>query len=242
MASVEEKIEFFCEYFADQARVIDAITVDSEIARDVGQERHQIRFYKKTLLITQMETLAGIRYAAPRYPQLNRKNKERFIQFLIASDAWPKGNLVSIPFLAEHNEKLSNGRLKDLVVEKLRMGESSSSPNIQAATIDEPFETLVALCTTEQEQKVISNNRHLELLYRYRNYLVHEGREPGSAMEVIPEDEAYYHKYIGDEKLYLAYPVKLFVLLVDRSIQYLKKYLSENGLDPYDFVTETVRW
>jgi hypothetical protein len=244
MVSVEEKIEFFCGYFYDQVCVINALTVDAEAAQGTDQGRHQIRFYKKALLITHLDTLAGIRYTEGRYPQLNKKNKERFIQFLSTSGVWPRGNMVSIPFLAEHthNGKISNGRLKDFVIDKLSNNFEEGSFNVRASVIDEPFEKLIELSTTEQEEKAIVENRHYELLYRYRNYLVHESREPGNAMEVAPEEEAYYHGYIGKDRLFLAYPINLFIEILERSITYVKGYLKENKMDPYDYVKETVRW
>jgi hypothetical protein len=244
MATVEEKIEFFCGYFYDQARVINALTVDAEAAQGTDQENHQIRFYKKALLITHIDTLAGIRYTEGRYPQINKKNKERFIQFLAASGVWPSGNMVSIPFLSEYtkNGKIFNGRLKDFVTDKLSKNFDGDSFNVRASVIDEPFEKLIELSTTEQEEKAILENRHFELLYRYRNYLVHESREPGNAMEVVPEDEAYYHGYIGEDRLFLAYPINPFVGILERSIEYVEGYLKENVIDPYEYVKETVRW
>ncbi len=244
MPTLNEKIEFFCGYFADQARVIKALSVDIEEAQGTDQENHQIRFYKKALLITHIDTLAGLRFSEKRYPQLNRKNKERFIKFLQTSGVWPEGNMVSIPFLAEYtqNGKISNGRLKDFVAQKLEANFKDGSFNLLASIIDESFEKLIEMSTTEQEEKAIIVNRHFELLYRYRNYLVHESREPGNAMEVVPENEAFYHGYLGEEKLFLAYPIDLFAGILERSITYIENYLKENKMDPYDFVKETVRW
>lgn len=243
--SVEEKIEFFCNYFYGQVRVINALTVDAEAAQGADQWHYQILFYKKVLLITHLDTLAGIRYTEGRYPQLNKKNKERFIQFLSTSGVWPRGNMVSIPFLVEytHNGKISNGRLKDFVRDKLSNNFEEGSYNVRASVIDEPFDKLIELSTTEQEEKAIVENRHYELLYRYRNYLVHESRQPGNSMEIDPEEEeAYYHGYVGKDILHLAYPINLFIGILKRSITYVKGYLKENKMDPYDYVKETARW
>ena len=244
MATVEEKIEYFCGYFSDQARVINALVVDMEAAKGTDQERHQIRFYKKSLLITHIDTLAGIRYTEKRYPQLNKKNKDRFIQFLETSGAWPEGHMVSIPFLAEYtkNGKIGDGRLKDHITQKLGANYEEGSFNLLASVIDDPLELLIELSSTEQEEKAINENRHFELMYRYRNYLVHESREPGNAMEVVPENEAHYHGYIGEDRLFLAYPLNLFQRILEHSIAYVESYLKENGIDPYDYVKETVRW
>ena len=244
MATIEEKIEFFCGYFADQAKVIGALVVDETQAEGTDQERHQIRFYQKALLITHIDTLAGIRYTEKRYPQLNKRNRERFIQFLESSEAWPEGQLVSIPFLEEYTKsgKIGAGRLKSHITEKLAASYEEGSFNIKACIIDDSSEFLLSLSSTEQEEKAINESRHYELLYRYRNYLVHESREPGNAMEVMPENEAYYHGYIGEERLFLAYPLSLFQHIFSRSLEYVRAYLLENAIDPYDYVKETVRW
>ncbi len=244
MATLEEKINLFCGYFHDQVRVINALLVDADAVKDIDQMHYQLRFYKKALLITHIDTLSGIRYTEDRYPQLNKKNKERFIQFLSTSGVWPNGNMVSIPFLSEHtqNGRISNGRLKDFIINKLKDNFEEGSFNMHASVIDEPFERLIKLSTTEQEEKSIIENRHFELLYRYRNYLVHESREPGKAMEVVPENEAYYHGYIGEDRLFLAYPINLFIGILKRSITYMDNYLKEHRMDPYEYVNETVRW
>jgi hypothetical protein len=242
--SVEEKIDFFCKYFQDQIETIDALTIDPDAPHQVDQERHQVRFYKKVLLITHLDTLAGIRYSKEKYPQLNKRNQERFIKFISESGIWPDGQLVSIPFLVEHtsNGKISRGRLNDLISEKIAEKFEEGSFNLPSNSIDVSIEELMDLATTEQEKKVIRVNRHYELLYRYRNYLVHEAREPGRAMEVTPENEPYYHGYIGEDKLYLAYPIGLFRDILIKAIKYIESYLKANSFDPYDFVTETPRW
>ena len=136
----------------------------------------------------------------------------------------------------------SHGRLKDFVIDKLSNNFEEGSFNVCASVIDEPFEKLIELSTTEQEEKTIVENRHYELLYRYRNYLVHESKQPGNSMEIAPEEEAYYHDYVGKDKLFLAYPINMFIGILKRSITYVKGYLEENKMDPYDYVKETERW
>lgn len=244
MPSTEEKIEDFCNYFLNQAQVIGELAVDPAAAQGTDQERHQIRFYKKTLIITHIDTLAGIRYTEKRYPQLNKRNRERFIQFIETSNSWPNGSMVSIPFLAEYANggKITDGQLKEHVLAKLAANFEEESFNVRASVIDESLEQLMALSSTEQEEKAIRESRHYELMYRYRNYLIHESQEPGNAMEVVPENEAYYHGYIGEQRLFLAYPLQLFESILEQSITYLKNYLLKNEIDPYAYVKETARW
>ena len=242
--STDQKIDLFCKYFNDQVKVIQALRIDSNAAEGTDQENYQIIFYKKALLVTQLDTLAGIRCPDGRYPQLNKRNRERFIKFLSSSGIWPEGDLISIPFIAEHTKtgKISKGILRDFVTNKLSTHFAEKTFNIASKKIDEPIENLLKIATTEQEEKVINENHHFELLYRYRNYLVHESRIPGNAMEVVPENEPYYHGYIGEDKLFLAYPINLFVNILVRAIEFVEKYLKSNKFNPYDFVQETSRW
>lgn len=240
---VEDSIEYFCNYFREQVKVIDFLTVSADVAQQTNKEAHQIRFYRKVLLITAMDTLAGIRFSKNRYPQISKRNQERFIKFMIESNIWPAGNLVSIPFLAEHisTGKISKGRLHDFIAGKVKR-DFKDAFNLPSSDIDEPLEVLLNMATTEQEEAIIKENQHYELLYRYRNYLLHESREPGRAMEIAPKDNPYYHSYLGENRLYLAYPIGLFKKLTELSIEYMESYLKNNRFNPYDFVTETTRW
>lgn len=245
MSAIEDKINSFCGYFYGQIESIRSLTIieTNDKPRDI--EDSQIKFYKKVLLITALDTLAGIRFPKQRFPSLNKNNRNRFIRFLEVSRCWQSGELVSIPFLAEHIEKgsLSNGLLRFYVTEIMNKFNVDGSINLPSKKIDEPKETLFELAATEQEEKAIMECQHYELMYRYRNYLIHESREPGYAMEILPdENDPYYHSYIGQDKLVLAYPLELFVKLFENALDYLSNYLKSHKLNPYDFVEETTRW
>ena len=49
---IDQSIDQFCDHFKDQFKVIAAIAVDQQRARGTDLETHQVRFYKKVLLIT----------------------------------------------------------------------------------------------------------------------------------------------------------------------------------------------
>lgn len=241
---VQQHIEQFCHHFRDQVRIVGALSIDVVKAEVTDQENHQIRFYQKVVLISLIDTLAGVRYPNERYPQLNKRNHDRFITFLSDNDIWPDGQLVSVPFMKdlEATGKLTDGKLKEVVVQKHQDNFEDGSFNIDYRGIDLNGHELLKICTTEQEEKAVRDNVHYELLYRYRNYLVHEARVPGNAMEVTSTPEPYYHGYIDDEQLYLAYPLEHFINLADKSIKVVESYLTENQINPYDFVKETTRW
>jgi hypothetical protein len=116
------------------------------------------------------------------------------------------------------------------------------NPNLPASEIDLPFKDLTKLATTEQEEQLLNEYLHYSILYRYRNFLIHEARVPGNAMGIIQTDTPFYHKHIGEDKLFLAYPLKMFTDILDRAINFTETYLMNNKFDPYDFVSETTRW
>ncbi len=246
MSAIEDKIDDFCGYFYGQIESIRALNIVEGKDESRESENFQIKFFKKVLLITALDTLAGIRFPKQRFPSLNKKNRNRFIRFLEVSRCWQGGELVSIPFLSESKNKgsLSDGLLRFYVTRIMSKFNTDGSINIPSKGIDQPKEALFELATTEQEEKAIMECQHYELMYRYRNYLIHESREPGNAMEILPdENDPYYHSYIGQDKLVLAYPLELFVKLLENAVDYLSKYLKTHKLNPYDFVEEeTTRW
>ena len=184
-------IDEFCSYFYGQIRSIKSIRSGESQINEASGTGHQLRFYKKVLLITVLDILAGIRFPKQRYPALNKTNRQRFKRFIKDSGCWEGGELVSIPFLAEFalTKDLSDGLLKNHVLEKLSNFNADGAFNIRFTEIDEPIKSLLSLAATEKEEKAIEDCQHLELMYRYRNYLVHEAREPGSAMEIFPDED-----------------------------------------------------
>jgi hypothetical protein len=245
MTTIEESIDKFCGYFYGQIESIRSlITLEGDgNTRDI--ENFQIKFYKKVLLITALDTLACIRFPKQRFPSLNKNNRSRFIRFLEVSKCWQSGELVSIPFLFENKDKgsISDGLLRFYIKNILKKFNANETTNIPSKNIDQPKEALFELATTEQEEKAIMECQHYELLYRYRNYLIHESREPGNAMDILPdENDPYYHSYVGQKKYVLTYPLDMFIKILENAVDYISKYLKNHKLNPYDFVEETDRW
>jgi hypothetical protein len=180
-----------------------------------------------------------------KYPHLARRNRERFVTFLRDGKLWEPGDYVSIPFLAERvaSNEVTGASLCRVVRNRMDSVNSEDGETIDYRNIDVQMARLAAFATSEQEMRVLSDCEHFSLLYRYRSYLVHESREPGTAMEMGQHaSEPYYHGYLGESKLYLAYPFALFIQLLENAVDYLKAYLEQQQLDPYHFVRETSRW
>lgn len=236
-----ENIDVFCAYFERQIAAIERVVIAGDVECGVGSE---FRF-RKVLCVTAIDALAGLRYHRSAYPQLARQNCKRFTLFVEEHGSWSEGSLVSLPFLLDELEKLKllQSPLGQRIVAKLSAFSTQAGGSYRVAEIDEPVAHLLAHATTEKEKKAIYDYQHLALLYRYRNNLVHESREPGTAMEVFANgSDPYYHGYIGDAKWYLAYPHALFGALLQRLILSFRAYLTKNSIDPFSLVEDRARW
>lgn len=92
--------------------------------------------------------------------------------------------------------------------------------------------------------KCIKRCRHFHLIYGYRNYLVHEFREPGYAMELFGEGqtEPSYHSYLNNPVLRLLYPVGFFRRLAEQVVATLEAWFIENDENPYNRVHDSSAW
>ena len=79
---------------------------------------------------------------------------------------------------------------------------------------------------------------YLSLLYKYRNTLAHEMREPGYAFEITENEVPFYHSMTDlDENrqtFQLVYPAKFFFKICDECIQNLECYFLKQRKSPYD--------
>lgn len=129
------------------------------------------------------------------------------------------------------------------VLNQLSNFDVQAGGHISVSLVDQTDHKLMLLAGSEKEESAIMKHQHYSLLYRYRNYLVHEWREPGSSMEIDSlADEPYYHGYVRDPKWYLVYPMQLFTNLFNSSLARFKQYLYEKSIDPYAIVNDSSRW
>lgn len=241
--TIAESIDQFCSYFEREAASIGRVCVTG--GADTNTAAGNEFRYRKTLYATAIDTLAGLRFHKSAYPQLSRRNRERFIRFLKEYGSWSEGDLVSLAFLKDELEasKLLDRPLGRHVTAKLSKFSTEDGGALASSDIDEPLVTLVALATTEKEEDAVREYQHFALFYRYRNSLVHESRQPGTAMEVFATTEGpYYHGYIDDPRWHLVYPITLFEGLLKRSIGGFRSYLLANQIDPYSLVDDRARW
>jgi hypothetical protein len=131
-----------------------------------------------------------------------------------------------------------NQRLKSKVQELF----NNNFQNGKIIRLDiEPFYSEIGnLVVNSEEKELLKNTRHAELLYIYRNNLIHEFRQPGYGMEFSNDNASpYYHGMTDLDshiKTYeLVYPINFFMNLSKIALASIKAFLTSNALDPFSF-------
>jgi len=233
--SNKEDINTYCSYFKERLEEIKTI---------------ENRLYRKLFIVAMIDSLARAVYT-------NKENRERFINFIRNFSDWQDCNRVSLPQLAlnlQSDSEIRDSELRREVEERLRRWQSVKIYWINE--VDPGEKEIKKLTTTLESIRLIEKSTHAELLYIYRNHLVHEFREPGHPPEISSDDTTPYYcsvtelnnkisdrSYSG-EKLRelmrtsrrtweLVYPVGFFVSIVEKSLAILELYLEEKDLNPY---------
>jgi hypothetical protein len=238
--STIEHIDRFIGYFKKQLELIDGIP-----------KSDSSKIFRKALYVSVIDTLSKC-----VFPH-RVGNRERFVAFVMRFSNWSEGYNVSMP----HLEKLLRVN-PDPAYEKLRKsifaaynGSLVHRSQIVGIDTDPTYEDIKKDWPVQKECRIpiegvtLESLQHFNLLYAYRNSLVHELREPGYGME-FDEDEQYpyYHSRTiisgdGDERrIELVYPVNFFRKIASTCIDKLDTYLKDSQLDPYDYYKFGTYW
>ncbi len=229
-ADNSESIEQFCLYFEQQIDLIESINITKS-----PNDPYQRLLYQRTLLVTLLDAMAGMRFSKKYYPDIHDKNRERFIRFVKNYSDWDNGSLISVPFLYYRlcKNKNNNGKLIQYLKTKISQFNEEEGGAVPSIKMDELPEKLLLLTNIELQEKEIYECQHYSILYRYRNYLIHEARVPGCSIDFYKEQEAHYHSYLNDPRWFLVYPLALLKKLCIKSVGNIKQYLRDNAIDPY---------
>lgn len=231
-----EDVERFIGYFKDQIEEVRALNT-----------KHA-ELYRRILYASILDTLAGT--VLPR-----RTNRDRFVYFVRRFCQWPDGERVSLPHLVQLIK-----RNPDPAFEKLREWTLSAyralpvhGGSLMPISHDPAFDDVQSKWPSSKEHRMplegvdLVSLQHVELLYAYRNTLVHEFRIPGYGMEFAEDENPFYHhmSHIEDDSTdeddsllrgtaELVYPWRFLHRLCDTALGQLKTYLLTNELNPYD--------
>lgn len=233
----QNAIELLHGYFKKQVDIIENIT-------SMNADEYDLNLHKETLFVSILDSLSNYRFNQKYYPELSKQNRIRFVRFLREFAEWSEGELVSIPFLIDYLPQscLNNPLYKYL--DNLNIEKHPKGDSILGEKIDLKLEELLKLSINQIEEEAIFYNQHFSIIYRYRNYLIHEARIPGITMQFMDydKDKIIYHSFGNDSTLRLLYPIRLFRRLVITSLDNFKNYFMANNINPYDFLNDTLRF
>jgi hypothetical protein len=233
-------IDKFCDYFAAQVSAIDELE-----PKPVSEESiTQVRLYKKTLIISAIDTLSSLRFLKNNYKELNKQSKARFIRFLAEYSEWENGSLISAPYLLEQMSKLKlkNNKLYDALYERLSIHNGDAGKVLNIEVIDFEAYDLFMLANSEIEEHLIHESQHYALLFGYKDCIAHEDREHCGVMEAYQYAQPHYYSYLQERttddltRWYLSYPVEHFKSLFFCSIKNMRKYFIKTGINPYSLI------
>jgi len=236
----------FCDAFEAQ---IDAIAqLDPEAVPE--KEASRIQLYKKSLVMSAIDTLAGLRFTRENYKELNRQNKKRFVRFTAEFGEWKNGPLISVPYLFEQlaRRELKDCELYEALSRKLSKHEGSNESTIlHIEDVDVMAVELFELAKTEYEEQLILKSQHYSLFYEYRNSKANTLSESGGVMETFQYAQPNYYPDARSDfhdltQWQLSYPLAHFNNLFSCSLKNMKQYFIKADINPYSLVTDNASY
>ncbi len=230
-------ISRFCDAFEAQVSAIEHLKPESIPEKDLNR----IQLYKKSLVMSAIDTLAGYRFTKENYRELNRLNKKRFVRFIAEFGEWKNGPLISVPYLFEQLaiRDLKGSELFDFLYTRLScFQETKKGTILLIEDVDVMAAELFELATTEYEEQLILKSQHYSLFYEYRNCKMNTLNESGGMMESFqyarpnyyPDNMGEYHDLIQWQ---LSYPLAHFNTLFNSCLKNMKQYFIKINFEPY---------
>ena len=231
--SVNDSIEDYARYFRQK---IDDV------------QKVEPRRFRKILFACIIDTLALagnsdtlVQAGNSRKKKTHGRNGERFVQFIDKFSHWQEKDTISAQQLLL--------KLNDTETELYRKAKSlvdSWPPTLDITSDKDLSPDMARALVTLDEQDYVTQCRYAQLLYRYRNSLIHEVREPGRCpMEFSGDpDTPFYHPNFDNvsEPWQLVFPSSFFCKLCADCLFNLVEALRIEGRDPYKVYRFTDVW
>jgi hypothetical protein len=223
--AIREGIDQYIAYFRRQNQEIATIP-------------HPV--FRKALYLIEIDTLS--RAAFPT----ESGHRKRVVQFIDTCSGWNDKDKVSAVQLKLSLEGagIQSGELYDSLTQHIT---SWPYGRIIRPADDLTFEKIQPPLAPA-ESRFVNDARYAELLYTYRNHLLHEFREPGHGID-LGTDLSPQPYYIGMDQLAtgqssweLVFPVQFIQLLCEGCVNGLEAYLSPKSQDPYDSYEFGTMW
>ncbi len=251
METVAEQVRRFERHYAGH---IECVATDLPSDDDA--------LYSRIILTTLLDTLSS-------YAFEDKQVGARFVAFVSQFSGWEHAEHVSLFHLSralEVHQQPEFSNLKLWAESELEAAlPAEPEPSLIAHTsvrekrlaVDPTLETVLTEWPKNQGTPLnlggfqAKHFTHAQLLYQYRNHLVHEFRVPGYGWEVDRTVEPFYQKQVTKlaadlkplaERWELVYPLKFLLELCRTSLARLSKALLEEGRRPFSGRLEGSYW
>jgi len=177
-------------------------------------------------------------------------NRDRFVYFIDDFSGWAyrdNSSLIQLRYFVEKETDLKYERTKSFLKERLK---DLKPGDVYKASNDLFLTDIPHLKIIEDE---IRRFTYSNLLYKYRNSVVHEFKTPGSGMDFGYIEEVYYHHMghielksdthvLAESTWELVFPMNYLSNLVLQSIANTRAYCEKHTINPYNFFLFDVAW
>jgi len=223
---VQKQIERFISYFQNKYEII------KETEFEANDE-----LFKKVLYIGIIDAISKTVF--PR-----KGNRIRFVLFIEIFSGWKNCDRISLPHLVRLLEFTPEPEYSKLREFAFSAYEQWLSGDIIGLETDPKYKEIIKYWpkgkdNTEPIEGVkLESLKHANLLYTYRNSLIHELRNLGYGQEELSlGKEPSYHSMTmedGKDTWQLVYPLGFFENICETCVKNLKKYLIKNNINPYN--------
>lgn len=223
------------------ATFVSSVKTHIENIHNISVDRNPKR-YKKILYVSVLEGIAKVRYPS-------KEPRDRLIKLVHTFGGWNDGERISLPHLVAALERTADERFEDIRKYAysqlhnwdhgvpLYLDNDPMFSEIQKRWPKEEGSDLRIDCLRIELKRL----RHVELLYEYRNYLVHESRQPTMGFEEADDIHPFYesvneHSTVFGGKApewHLVYTSGFLDQLCRTCLGSLEQYLKKNKKDPY---------
>jgi hypothetical protein len=225
MSNLTEDIKFFIYHFKEQSTIIYSASFSA-------YEKQNKKILFMCLIDALSQTYKG------------KNHREQFVEIIKKFSGWKDFSKVSLPHLNEFLKKYpddSFAALRKYCSEKMINWQPGDLINLDK----EPDITEINTLWPDEYKKIkidskeisVDSFSHAQLLYSYRNTLVHEFREAGYGIGSRNIDEPHYHAMYGPESdsytWEMVYSVNFFKKISDEIIVNLEQYYIKNKINPY---------
>ena len=235
-------IDRFCDYFEAQVSAVDKLHPEQISEESITK----VRLYKKTLILSAIDTLANLRFTKRNYRELNKQNKARFIRFVCEYCEWESGHLISVPHLSKQLaiHQLKDSKLYQVLSNKLIAHDRHDGEFLDIGIMDFNADYLLAFTNSEDEEHLINESQHYSLIYGYKNCIAHEASDLCGVMEVCQYAQSHYYSYIKNKtpdeltQWHLSYPVDHFKNLFFCGMKNIKRHFIKTNTNPYSLLPD----